>query len=261
MNNNNNDGVNIRSMIHVAQLTDTHLFADPGGALYGINTRDSLHAVVNHARVNLPSLDMLLVTGDLVHDETEVGYRALQEVIDGAGVPAYYLPGNHDDPQIMQTVLPNSPAQGITLVKKDNWLLLLLDSSIRGRVEGELLPQTLEKLSEHLRNNCHRHVFIALHHHVIDIQSAWLDALNLRNNKQFLELLNEFPNVKVVLNGHIHQELDEQQNGIRFLGTPSTCFQFTPKRETASIDKAGAGYRHIVLHDDGRVETRVYYVG
>ena len=140
-------------MIHVAQLTDTHLFANPEGALYGINTRDSLQAVVNHAQANLPPLDMLLVTGDLVHDETEQGYRALHKLIDCAGVPAYYLPGNHDDPEIMQAVLPNSPVEGFTLVEKGNWTLLLLDSSIRGRVEGELLPATLEKLRAYLHNN------------------------------------------------------------------------------------------------------------
>lgn len=248
-------------MIHVAQLTDTHLFADPQAAIYGVNTRESLQAVIDHARTHLPALDMLLVTGDLVHDETEQGYRALRELIDSAQVPAYYLPGNHDDPTMMQAILPNSPDQGITVVDRDNWFVVLLDSSIRGKVEGELSPATLEKLTEYLRKNSHKHVFIALHHHVIDIQSAWLDSLNLRNNEQFLELLKDFHNVKVILNGHIHQELDSQVNGLRFLGTPSTCFQFAPRKETASIDRAPPGYRHIVLHDDGRVETRVYYVG
>jgi len=248
-------------MIHVAQLTDTHLFADPQAAIYGVNTRRSLQSVIEHARTYLPNLDMLLVTGDLVHDETEQGYRALQELIDSARVPAYYLPGNHDDPTMMKAVLPNSPDQGVTIVAKDNWHVVLLDSSIRGQVEGELSSATLDRLKEHLHNNTHQHVFIALHHHVIDIHSAWLDTLNLRNNEQFLDLLKDFPNVKVVLNGHIHQELDAQVNGLRFLGTPSTCFQFTPRQETASIDNAPPGYRHIVLHDDGKVETKVYYVG
>ncbi|WP_455206510.1 3',5'-cyclic-AMP phosphodiesterase [Kaarinaea lacus] len=248
-------------MIHVAQLTDTHLFAKPEGALYGINTRDSLRAVIQHAQANLPQLDMLLVTGDLVQDETRQGYQVLRELVDSAGVPAYYLPGNHDDPQMMQTVLPNVTQQGVTFIEPGSWLVALLDSSIRGRVEGELSPEILDKLLERLHGNQHKHVFIALHHHVIDIQSAWLDALNLRNNQQFLELLNNFPNVKVVVNGHIHQELDEQRNGMRFLGSPSTCFQFAPRQATASIDSMPAGYRHIVLHDDGRVDTKVYYVG
>jgi Icc protein len=248
-------------MIQIAQLTDTHLFANPDGALYGVNTRASLEAVINHAAANLPALDLLLVTGDLVHDETEQGYLALRKLVGGLGVPAYYLPGNHDDPAVMQAVLPNVPRQGITLVEKNNWLIVLLDSSIRGRVEGELPGGVLEKLLDCLHGNRHKQVFIALHHHVIKIHSPWLDGLNLRNHREFLEVLNGFTNVKAVLNGHIHQEFDEQRNGVRFLGSPSTCFQFKPGQLTAGIDDAPAGYRHIVLHEDGCVDTKVYYAG
>ncbi|HEY5601657.1 MAG TPA: 3',5'-cyclic-AMP phosphodiesterase [Gammaproteobacteria bacterium] len=248
-------------MIQVAQLTDTHLFAEPDGALYGINTRASLQAVLSHMQANLPALDMLLVTGDLVHDETELGYSALRKLIDSLGVPAYYLPGNHDDPAMMQAILPNTPQQGITLVERGNWLVALLDSSVHGRVDGELADDIMEKLTACLNDNHRKHVLIALHHHVIDIHSAWLDALKLRNSAQFLELLKDYPNVKAVLNGHIHQELDQHSNGMRFLGTPATCFQFKARQLTARIDNLPAGYRHIVLQDDGGVDTRVCYVG
>ena len=260
INNNNYSGIYIESMIHVAQLTDTHLFANPDGQLYGINTRDSLQTVIEHAQVNLPKLDMLLVTGDLVHDETVDGYLMLRELVDNMGVPAYYLPGNHDDPVIMQEVFPNVTCNGITSVEQDQWLVVMLDSSIRGRVEGEIAPDSLDALLNCLQANKDKHAFIALHHHVIDVQSAWLDTLSLRNSGEFLELLNDFPNVKIVLNGHIHQELDEQRNSIRFLGSPSTCFQFEPNQESARIDSAPAGYRHIVLHDDGSIDTRVHYL-
>lgn len=247
-------------MIHVAQITDTHLFANPGGELYGINTRDSLRAVIEHARVNLPKLDLLLVTGDLVHDETMDGYLVLRGLVDQLEVPAFYLPGNHDDPVTMQKVFSNVTRKGITCAAQGQWSVVLLDSSIRGKVEGELTVENLANLEEALRANNDRHVLIALHHHVVDVESPWIDSLKLRNNDEFLELLNNFPSVKVVLNGHIHQELDEHQNSIRFLGSPSTCFQFKSKQENASIDTAPAGYRHIVLHDDGSINTKVYYI-
>ncbi|MGD8559651.1 MAG: phosphodiesterase, partial [Gammaproteobacteria bacterium] len=86
------------------------------------------------------------------------------------------------------------------------------------------------------------------------------DALNLRNNTDFLSVLKDFPNVRLVVNGHIHQELDEQRDGVRFLGTPATCFQFAARRTNAGIDSLPPGYRQIMLHDDGSVETRVHYV-
>ncbi len=247
-------------MIHVAQLTDTHLFADPNGELYGINTRDSLQAVIAQVQLTLPKIDLLLITGDLVHDETEQGYQALRECVDTLGTPAFYLPGNHDDPVIMQTVFTNVTRNGITSSEFASWTVILLDSSIRGRVEGELKQDTLSRLKDCLTQNKQKHVLIALHHHVLDVQSAWIDALKLRNNPEFLSLLKDYPNVKIVLNGHIHQELDQQRNSIRFLGSPATCFQFKPKREKAQIDNTLAGFRHIVLHDNGSLETNVHYI-
>lgn len=247
-------------MMHVVQMTDTHLFADPGGRLYDINTRDSLRAVIAHAQRNVPSIDLLLVTGDLVHDETEAGYRVLNDMFRSLHTPAYYLPGNHDDSDMMQRVLTNVTRGGLTYYEHPQWLVILLDSSIRGRVEGKLERATLDKLAQLLGGNGHKHVLIALHHHVIDIQSTWLDALNLRNSNDFLTLLNDFPSVRVVVNGHIHQELDEQRDRIRFLGSPATCFQFSAKQTDAGIADLPPGYRHIVLHENGDIDTTVHYV-
>ena len=247
-------------MIHIVQMTDTHLFADPGGRLYEINTRDALRSVIEDAQLNLPQIDVLLVTGDLVHDETETGYKALNELLQPLDVPAYFLPGNHDDLDMMQRVLPNVTRDGLIYFEQNQWLVILLDSSLKGRVEGKLPNTTLEKLVKLLVSNPQKHVLIALHHHVINVQSEWLDALNLRNNSEFLTLLKDFPNVRIVINGHIHQELDEQRERIRFLGSPATCFQFAANRANAGIDGAPPGYRHIVLHDDGRIDTTVHYV-
>ncbi|MGD8569978.1 MAG: metallophosphoesterase [Gammaproteobacteria bacterium] len=247
-------------MIHVVQLSDPHLFADPGGRLYDINTRDTLCSVIRHAQSQLPAIDLLLVTGDLVHDETEAGYKDLHKLIQSVEAPAYFLPGNHDNPAMMQKVLPNTTHNGLVCAERDSWLIILLDSSERGRVEGVLTPATLDRLAELLTTHDQKHVLIALHHHVIDVKSPWLDALNLRNNMEFLTLLKRFPNVQLVVNGHIHQELDVQRDHIRFLGSPATCFQFTANRDNAGIDTAPPGYRHIVLQDDGRIETAVHYV-
>ena len=247
-------------MIQVVQLTDTHLYADPAGELYHVNTRDCLQTVIQHAQKNVPDTDFLLVTGDLVHDESQVGYDALKAMIQAFGKPAYYLPGNHDDPEIMRQVLPNVTQDGLIAFEKDNWSLVLLDSSVRGQVEGVLSSDILEKLAQHLNANSEKHVLVALHHHVIDVKSEWLDALNLRNNHEFFDLLDGYSNVRVVINGHIHQELDERRLSVRYLGTPATCFQFAVQQKKGGIDDRPPGYRHIVLHENGRVDTKVYYV-
>jgi Icc protein len=57
--------------------------------------------------------------------------------------------------------------------------------------------------------------------------------------------------------GHVHQALDEQRGGLTLMSTPSTCFQFVPRRDDFAIDYVAPGYRQIRLHPDGRIETRV----
>ena len=247
-------------MIHILQLTDTHLFADPQGSLYDINTRDTLLKVITHVQNNLNQIDAVLMTGDLVHDESARGYEALKSILATLDFPIYYLPGNHDDPQIMSQVLGNSVHKNILPFKIGAWSVVLLDSSKQGKVEGEVSDHALASLDDFLKNNGDAPVLVALHHHIINVDSPWLDALNLRNHPELTGLLEKFPNVKVVVNGHVHQEIDAQKNGIRYLGTPATCFQFAIQSINGGIDDRPPAYRHIVLNDDGTVDTTVHYV-
>ena len=247
-------------MVHILQLTDTHLFAEPQGSLYEVNTRAALQKVIAHVKQNLDPIDMVLLTGDLVHDESRDGYGALKEMVDELNSPACYLPGNHDDPAVMQQILENCACGKLFSIDKGAWSIVLLDSSVRGKVEGLLTNETLESLEQFLSKNASEHVLVALHHHIIDVQSPWLDALNLRNHDQLTPMLENFPQVKLVINGHVHQEIDVQRNGIRYLGTPATCFQFAVKSQNGGTDDRPPAYRHIVLNDDGSLETTIHYV-
>jgi len=247
-------------MINVLQLTDPHFFEDPEGELYGVNTRESLQAVFRQIERDKIPFDFVLATGDLVHDETEAGYNALAQALAGLGVPIYYLPGNHDDSNLMEKVLTNVTQEGFYSFIQGKWCVVLLDSSVSGQVEGCIPEPVLQQLHHELIRQSSRNVLIALHHHVVDVQSEWLDRLNLTNNHAFLDVLAAHSNVKVVVNGHIHQELHVEQSSILYLGAPSTCFQFKPLSDKPGIDDGPPGFRHIVLNDDGSVITKVYYV-
>jgi len=247
-------------MINILQLTDPHFFENPDGELYGVNTRASLLAVLHQvARDNIP-YDIVLVTGDLVHDETEAGYKALANALAGLSVPIYYLPGNHDASDLLEKVLPHSTQDGFYSVIHDKWCVILLDSSLKGKVEGYIPESVLQRLDRELASQSSRHALIALHHHAVDVESAWLDRLNLTNNEAFRNILAAHTNVKVVINGHIHQELQVRQHSVLYLGAPSTCFQFKPRTSKPGIDDGPPGFRHIVLGDDGSVATTVHYV-
>ena len=63
--------------VRILQLTDTHLFADPGGRLLGQNTRHTLELALDLATGTSDGFDLVLLTGDLVHDESWEGYDYL----------------------------------------------------------------------------------------------------------------------------------------------------------------------------------------
>ena len=67
-----------RKVIKVLQVTDTHLFASSQGCLLGLNTEQSLQAVLTRIRAHGHANDLILATGDLVHDGTPAAYRRIR---------------------------------------------------------------------------------------------------------------------------------------------------------------------------------------
>ncbi len=77
-----------RMPLHLVQLTDTHLLAEPDGVMLGIPLRDSLRRVVEAIqRDGAPPPDRVLVTGDLSQDGTPASYGAVGQLLASLGVP------------------------------------------------------------------------------------------------------------------------------------------------------------------------------
>lgn len=249
------------TMSNLIQITDTHLFSDTARELYGVNTRQSLQAVLDDIRARDLPVDAILVTGDCVHDEGEQAYRLLGEMLAGLSVPVHYLPGNHDNATVLQSVLVNAPLDGMHHFLLPSWLIVMLDSSLPGKVEGEVLPSTLDKLDTLLQQHPDTPVLVAVHHHPLKVGSQWMDRIGLINGDALMQILNGFGQVRVLINGHIHQSLEVISGHVQVLGTPSTCFQFMPATPEAGIDTAPPAYRYLQLFDDGSFATRLYQLG
>jgi Icc protein len=83
-----------------------------------------------------------------------------------------------------------------------------------------------------------------------------MDTMMIENNLELWAVIGKYPNVKTIINGHIHQLMDIEHQGVRVLGTLSTCFQFKPDSPIFSLDDIAApGYRKIILSLDGRIQT------
>ena len=240
----------------LVQLSDSHLFADADVTLLGMNTRDSLQRVIDLVREQQPSVDLVLATGDLSQDGTLASYRQFRDMTAPIGAPARWLPGNHDEPQIMASAAVHSDLLE-PVVDVGNWRITLLDSAVPGSVPGYLQDQQLQLLVQALSEAPNRHHLVCLHHHPVSIGCAWMEPIGLRNPDALFAVLDRFPQVKAVLWGHVHQEIDSERNGVRLLASPSTCIQFAPGSEDFQVSDQAPGYRWLRLHADGRLETGV----
>ena len=244
----------------VIQITDTHLSLPENGTLLGMDTTQSLKLVLDLVREEQHHIDLILVTGDLSQDGSLVSYERLAQMLSEFSVPYYCLPGNHDDNQVLSQAFSRQCLQKQVIL--DNWQIVLLDSSVPLKVHGFLEDSELDFLQSCLDSKAELNTLISLHHHPIDMGCRWIDNIGVRNADQFMSLIREHQDVhqnqiRCILWGHVHQEVDVERFGLRMLATPSTCVQFTPKSPEFKVDTLGPGYRWIELYENGQVKSGV----
>ena len=134
---------------------------------------------------------------------------------------------------------------------------MLLSSWVPGKVYGKLSGRSLEWLEQQLQIIGDKPTAIALHHPPCAIASDWMDRIKLQNPEEFFAIIDRYPQVKLVLFGHIHQAFEQERRGVRYLGSPSTCVQFKPKSVEFAIDSTQPGFRLLTLNSDGSFETKI----
>ncbi|MDS3859317.1 3',5'-cyclic-AMP phosphodiesterase [Thermosynechococcaceae cyanobacterium BACA0444] len=243
--------------LHLVQVSDTHLFAEPTGKLLGLVTADSFQSVLSTVQALAPAPDLLILTGDLAQDHQAKTYQYLRTLMASLTTPIYWLAGNHDQPELMVQELSHPPFNGIKAFQAGGWQFILLSSHLPGHVHGHLSQETLTDLSTQLQQASDRPTLVALHHPPFLVGSQWLDGSRLDNPEDLFAVLALFPQVKLVLFGHIHQEFQQERQGITYLGTPSTCIQFLPASQEFGLEPVGPGFRQVWLYPDGAWETKV----
>lgn len=242
--------------LRVLQLTDPHLMASADGALLGVNTRDSLDAVIAQVLKAHGQPDLILATGDLAQDGSEEAYRVLGDRLGVFACGSAWLAGNHDHAELLGQVAARYGADRRHIVQ-GGWQFILLDSSVPEKVVGELAQAELDFLAEKLGQHPHLPALVTLHHHPVDIEADWMSDIGLRNRADFWRVIDRFPQVKVVLWGHIHQAHEQCRNGVQLLATPSTCIQFTSGAREFSVEDLAPGYRWFELQASGDFTTQV----
>lgn len=242
-------------MIRILQLTDTHILGKKPSIFLGIDSLENLKNVISEIikDINLIKPDLLVLTGDLSHDQSPESYKYIAEQLANLSVPAAIVPGNHDDPDILAQILNNQQRDFLY----DNWHIILLNSYYAGHDSGTLNIGELDFLQKALKKHPQKHTLIFLHHHVVKTGCLWLDTMGVQNAEDLLAILYKYKNIKIVASGHGHQDNISEYNGIKFIISPAASVQFKKYSSVFTLDTLMPGYRWFNLYADGNYETGV----
>ncbi len=244
--------------LHLLQISDCHLYADPKGTLLGLNTLDSMQQVLHDACQNA-SPELVIVTGDLVHDGSRAGYQNLAHSLQSTGCPGAVIPGNHDHVINMQNTLEKQGVKTGGQLDIGNWRLVLLNSQMPGKEHGHLSRHELDVLDRALQD-APANVLVFLHHQPVPIGSLWLDEIGLDNSEALLSRVQNDRRVKGICWGHVHQSWESRLGHLKLMSTPSTCIQFAPGQPGFRLDSAPPGWRDIILGATGEIKTKIQHL-
>ncbi len=264
----------IDEQLNVLQITDMHLTTPPTleatTALRESQSQCQQHfdSSLKQALAEDIRCDLILVTGDLVSKVDPLTYDYIFDALKRTQIPFACIAGNHDVTDELGYDLPFDQRQLIArsmdsrllnqhVIESEYWQLLLLDSSVSGKISGVLANADLDWLCQQL-DNCDKPALLALHHHVLPMNSEWIDAHMVENAEEFWQRIDRYEQLRVIISGHTHQEQIRHKNGVTVYSTPSTCYQFLPNKDEFSYDEqASAGYRWLQLANNGNLASWV----
>jgi 3',5'-cyclic-AMP phosphodiesterase len=209
----------------LAQISDTHVRADDGGAAARQLTKAMAQAKEYRA-------DAILLTGDLVNDERPDEYAVLAETIAFPQTPLYVMPGNHDDRALIRDTLPGHnylPRSGpLSFVIEDFPVrIVCIDQIVPGETHGMLTRAGAEWLDRTLAAEPDTPTLVALHHPPFLTYDMLFDQIGLLDAADQLEpVIARHRQVTRLICGHHHRIAIGQVAHAPVIVAPSTSWSY-----------------------------------
>lgn len=254
--------------VNLIQVTDCHLQNDPACLYRGFDVEQQLDQVFARLKATQPDDALLMLTGDLVHHGGPAAYDRLVRKLADLPYCAVWIPGNHDDPALMLSVAEQAgrPQLNDRVIVLGDWSIVLLDSTADadGKGSGSLGEQQFLFLEKALAENEQRHCLVVLHHNPLSVESGWQDPIMLGDAEAFWKMIRRFTHVRGVICGHVHQQWDWIQDGVKVMATPSTSAQFKKRCDDMTIEDETSlmspAYRLIQLDKSGEILSQVKHL-
>lgn len=271
-------------LLQFVQLSDTHLLM-PGVQPYFGDIDEELdlyarqilalpyhpaqaaEAAIREINALPLQIDFVLHTGDIGNDlKKPEEYVFMRDLFARLKYPIYYLPGNHDDVGLVQSVLQGRGASDSFEYEfeRNGVQIACLDSNgTHPPHSGWLDDRQLAWLEAICMAEDDRPLVVALHHHPIPIDVPWLDNLALLNSDAMHHILLKAKHrLRGVFYGHIHHSIDVLRDGILYSAARSAYSQFVgwPGMEVASLEEgAQSGFNVVTIQADTTYVRRHRY--
>ncbi|MGA4422931.1 metallophosphoesterase [Ralstonia nicotianae] len=243
----------------MAQITDLHLLEDRQAELFGCCTYSTFSKTIDAISSQHIRPDLCVLTGDISQDGTVASYELARSELERLDMPVFWIPGNHDDPDKATAVFEQSSSiHRLTKLATGSWDFIYLDTCRAGVDHGHLSDLAFDRFTADVEASTldGKHVAIVMHHHPVPTQTPLIDAYILQDEWRLLTLLDEHPNVKLVICGHVHGDYQLQYGTQMIEMCPSTCFQWE-RGTTVLKTENWRGYKLLEFSPSGYQATLV----
>lgn len=235
-------------------LTDLHAHCD--GNVDGIDTIGNLDAALALVAAIDPAPDFVVVSGDLTDQGDASSYRAVRERLETLQMPVIYALGNHDSrPGFYEGMLDRTSDRDAPYLHDrvfDGLHVIVLDTSVPGKVSGALGDDQFAFLDAALLRHPHLPKIVVMHHGpriVTESPFAW-ESLNEAETERLRRALAG-RSVAGILTGHIHHDGVSSWHGVPVVVGNGLHDFIDPTYRNGLKIHTGASFGYCTLRDTG----------
>ena len=213
----------------IAQLTDTHITVpdDEKGDCY--TKLEALQRCVNAINQLETLPDVIVHTGDVVHNGSTAEYKLVKSIMDALRAPYFLTKGNRDS---IGPLIQEFSSQELKNKNRDflqysvdvlGYQLVAVDTTSSHSNLGLLNFDRLANLDEILREKPESPTLLFMHHPPINFSNPKTplhEYEDFRMVKNFSEIIDRHPQVIALLCGHIHRSFKGVINTTPLIAMP-----------------------------------------
>jgi 3',5'-cyclic AMP phosphodiesterase CpdA len=211
-----------------AQISDAHLRVDGDN---GASAR-ALKAAVRSVAALDPAPQAVLISGDLADTGSAREYERARELLAPLSMPIHVVAGNHDDRDMLRAYFGDPADGGAGALRQyaariGPVRLIVCDTMLPGRNEGDFGPDRLGWLEAELGADPQTPTVVAMHHPPLLTGIRVVDEAGLpaAHRRALADLVARNPQVKRIVAGHFHRAIAGALGGCGVFVCPSSYLQ------------------------------------